>query len=102
MSIIVIIFVNDINIVIFHYFLVFCSFSRMNLIKTKDKSNMRTDLLDAYLRIAINGVEVPIHMNQYTRLYLRRHSPCSEKKKITKEMVDEVDETMLFGRSNLF
>ena len=102
MSIIIVIIVNDIKNVILNFFHVFCSFSRMNLIKTKDKSNMKTDLLDAYLRIAINGVEVPIHMNQYTRSYLRKHAPCSDKKEITKEMVDEVDEEMLFGRSNLF
>lgn len=77
----------------------------MNAIKSKHKSSMGTLLLDGYLRLAINGPEVPNYTNQYIGIYLKKHKPCEEKstKHARTEKEEEDDDlAMLFGKSNLF
>ena len=77
----------------------------MNAIKSKHKSSMGTPLLDGYLRLAINGPEVPNYTNQYIGIYLKKHMPCEEKstKHARTEKEEEDDDlAMLFGKSNLF
>ena len=66
---------------------------------------MGTPLLDGYLRLAINGPDVPNYTDQYIGIYLKKHKPCEEK--TTKHARTEKDEedndpAMLFGTSNLF
>ena len=76
----------------------------MNAIKSKHKSKMSTMLLDGYLRLAINGPEVPNYTNQYIGIYLKKHKPCEEKttKHARTDKEEEADEETFFGKSNLF
>ena len=76
----------------------------MNAIKSKHKSKMSTMLLDGYLRLAINGPEVPNYTNQYIGIYLKKHKPCEEKttKHARTDNEEEADEETFFGKSNLF
>ena len=70
---------------------------------------MGDDLLDAYLRMAVNAGEELIYMDDYILRYLKNHTPCHvkikprEKARKVSDDGEEVEEnSLLIGRSNLF